>query len=267
MERNAVFAFAFFVNGKIEKIISCASFGLPENSDPMAKIYFYGEGKKYELCLDKVSSKEDVCFSLQKGATVTTNDVFSFFPVDVSLKGVLLVREEEEKEEDGELEAFSETYEEYCLFIKTLNLSDTQWIYNILDGIAEQERVLYQDEDFVLLPTCYFTFDQFHLLAIPKDKSLHSIRDLRKRHLKLLDIIVEKSYMYIMDKFNLPSKDLYVFFHYLPSTWHLHIHFTLVKNHTRAEGYNIHNFEAVRENLLLDGDYYKKIKMHFLKKT
>lgn len=74
-----------------------------------------------------------------------------------------------------------------------------QWVYNILDGKVEQDRVVFQDPDpetgFVLLPD--FKWDQkdlqnLYLLAICRKRNILSLRELGTDHLPLLKNILEK---------------------------------------------------------------------------
>lgn len=73
------------------------------------------------------------------------------------------------------------------------SLSLSQWVYNILEGREEQDRIILRDPDpetgFVLLPD--FKWDQkdlqnLYLLAICNQRNICSLRDLRSHHLPLL---------------------------------------------------------------------------------
>ena len=74
-----------------------------------------------------------------------------------------------------------------------------QWVYNVLDGKAEQDRMIYQDPHpetgFVLLPD--FKWDQkdvqnLYLLAIVRRRDLLSLRELNEEHLPLLKNVLER---------------------------------------------------------------------------
>ncbi len=70
-----------------------------------------------------------------------------------------------------------------------------------------------------------------YLLAIPKTvitKSLFSIRDLTGDHLPMLKSICSESYKVIEEKFGLPAHKVRAYFHYLPTYWLVHVHFTHV---------------------------------------
>jgi m7GpppX diphosphatase len=71
-----------------------------------------------------------------------------------------------------------------------------QWVYNILDGISERERVLLDADDFILMPGPRWdgkVNDSMVLLAIVKSRNIRSIRDLKLEHLPLLQNILDKS--------------------------------------------------------------------------
>ena len=67
----------------------------------------------------------------------------------------------------------------------------------------------------------------------------------------------------IEEKYNLKEENLKMFFHYDPSTYHLHIHFI---NTEYTESWSSveysHDLDTVIFNLKLDSDYYKKIKLN-----
>ena len=74
-----------------------------------------------------------------------------------------------------------------------------QWVFNILDGKAEQDRVIFSDPDpetgFVLVPD--FKWDQkelqnLYLLAIVRKRGILSLRELGAEHLPLLRNMLSK---------------------------------------------------------------------------
>lgn len=71
-----------------------------------------------------------------------------------------------------------------------------QWVYNILDGVSERERVLLDTDDFMLLPSPRWDGkinDSTYFLAIVKSRNISSIRDLKLEHLPLLQNVLDKS--------------------------------------------------------------------------
>lgn len=73
-----------------------------------------------------------------------------------------------------------------------------QWVYNILEGKSEAERVVFKESDpevgFVLLPDLKWdgSKETLYLLAIVQKHDIKSIRDLTEEHLPLLKNIFDK---------------------------------------------------------------------------
>ena len=68
-----------------------------------------------------------------------------------------------------------------------------QWVYNILEGKSEQDRIVYDNkcerDGFVLLPDLKWdgiTKETLYLLAIVRRRGIKSLRDLDETHLPLL---------------------------------------------------------------------------------
>ena len=160
-----------------------------------------------------------------------------------------------------------ETYEEYLS--NEYPEQDLEWIYNILDGKIVQEEILYQDDQFVFLPDIKWDkkdMSQLYCLAIVKDRSLKSIRELTAEHIPLLEHIYEKGVATIQEKYGYKEEDLRVYFHYYPTYWHLHIHFNLVNN--RPSGTSVdsaHTLKTVVRNLSVCTDYYQKAIMEIVR--
>ena len=69
-----------------------------------------------------------------------------------------------------------------------------------------------------------------YILTFPKNKNLHSIRDLTKEHIPLLEHMKNTTLNIIKQKYNFESDIIKNFIHYSPSTYHFHIHFVLISN-------------------------------------
>ncbi|RVE49925.1 hypothetical protein evm_005393 [Chilo suppressalis] len=146
-----------------------------------------------------------------------------------------------------------------------------QWVYNILEGKSEQERIIYDNKcekgGFVLLPDLKWdglTKETLYLLAIVRQRGIKSLRDLDASHLPLLKKIRDEGKKVIFEKYGLPGSQLRIYFHYQPSFYHLHIHFTYLRH--EAPGIyaeKAHLLESVISNLEMMGDYYKKATLPF----
>ncbi|CAH1642141.1 unnamed protein product [Spodoptera littoralis] len=118
-----------------------------------------------------------------------------------------------------------------------------QWVYNILEGESEQDRIVYDNkcerDGFVLVPDLKWdgvTKETLYLLAIKK----------------------------IFEKYNVPASQLRVYVHYQPSFYHLHVHFTYLRH--EAPGIYVeksHLLDTVIDNIEMKPDYYQKATLPF----
>ncbi|XP_029429083.1 m7GpppX diphosphatase isoform X2 [Rhinatrema bivittatum] len=141
-----------------------------------------------------------------------------------------------------------------------------QWVYNILEKKAEADRIVYENTDpisgFVLIPD--FKWDQkqvddLYLIAICHHRGLKSLRDLTDKQLPLLRNIFQEGQEAILKRYSLRGNQLRIYFHYQPSYYHLHVHFTALgfdASGTAVE--RAHLLSDVIANLELDPMYYQK---------
>lgn len=93
-------------------------------------------------------------------------------------------------------------------------------VENILTGLSERDKILYSSSDFVILPDMKWdlkTITSLYLMAIVKDGSIRSLRDLRRGHLGLLKSIREEAYKIVQEKWGLGPGSLRMHVHYQPS--------------------------------------------------
>lgn len=99
-------------------------------------------------------------------------------------------------------------------------------VENILTGISEQSKILYSSPEFVLLPDMKWdgtTVSSLYLLAIIQDRTIRSLRDLRKNHVSLLKSIRSEALRIVGEKWNLGDGSLRFAIHYQPSYCELKI--------------------------------------------
>ncbi|KAK4899985.1 hypothetical protein LTR27_002748 [Elasticomyces elasticus] len=108
------------------------------------------------------------------------------------------------------------------------------WVFNILDGVAEQENVLYRSEesdpknDYLLLPDLNWdrkTVGGLHLLALVVRRDLWSVRDLKKHDaswLRQLRVTLARKAAELYPGVDEDMLKFYV--HYQPTYYHFHIH-------------------------------------------
>jgi m7GpppX diphosphatase len=130
----------------------------------------------------------------------------------------------------SKMKIITESYDDYKNkiepYINSILESNTKWIKNILNLQNEANKILFKGEKFIVVKNIgYDTKNDFYLLAIPYEP-LKNIRDLEPKHRELLKLMKLKT-LEIAKKHNFDEEDLYFFFHYHPSCYHLHLHICL----------------------------------------
>lgn len=155
-------------------------------------------------------------------------------------------------------------------FIESTGPEQLAWVYSILDGEAEAQSVLASNDDFIIYKDYKYSPDsditEMHYLGFPKAKGvLQSIRDLRAEHVPMLQAIRDAGFAAIKEQFRVPVSKIRCYFHYLPTFYHLHIHFDHIGGQLLS-GHNVGKailVEDVIDNLLRDGDHYAKAALTF----
>lgn len=109
---------------------------------------------------------------------------------------------------------------------------ELKWIHQIIEGKAEQDRILYQERNsetgFVITPDTKWdevTIRNLYVLCMAENINLHSVRDLRKEHVPFLQHMRDTTLEVINKKYNIPTNQIIVHIHYIPSFMQFHIHF------------------------------------------
>lgn len=143
-----------------------------------------------------------------------------------------------------------------------------QWILNLLDGISEQDRIIYQNQNFILVKDIKWTTDdinEIHILALPKRRDILSIRDLDGSNINLIKEIDKVGREQLFKLYNLNDNQIRSYFHYHPSFWHLHIHFDTYNQLTPSVSVDFCRLvHDVIENITIDSDYYKKATLNIM---
>ncbi|CAF0774638.1 unnamed protein product [Rotaria sordida] len=141
------------------------------------------------------------------------------------------------------------------------NQLNPQWVHNIVDGKSERERILLETDEFIVLPDIMWdgkAMESLHLLGFIKTHHIHSIRDLKSEHIPILESLLEKTTNFISSKYDISPKTIRAFFHYPPTFYHLHIHFTTLANRIcGCEVERAHLVQDVIDHLKLKIDYYQ----------
>lgn len=138
------------------------------------------------------------------------------------------------KYESARLHMIRETPEAYQTvvkpYIETMKGDRLQWVTNILHHGAEAERVLFRNDDYVVLPDMKWdgqNLDTLYCCCIVYDDSISSVRDLTVGHLGYLERIrtsILEELPRIYQAQGLQRDNLRLYVHYQPSYYHFHIH-------------------------------------------
>jgi m7GpppX diphosphatase len=221
----------------------------------------YYDNKKYSFIPNKINLIENI----QIKNLIMKNDIFEKYDASINLEGQYIICDDKSQIKIFSKKIIKETYSDYINFINNYDSKKDKWIYNIIDGISEQDNIIFKDNQFLLIPSYTWdkSIDNLHLLSIPFNKSIRCIRDLNSTHIELLKYMKIKSLEIINNNFNLDETELKIFFHYEPSTYHLHIHFiNVLYIDSKSSVEYSHSLDNVIFNLELDSDYYKKIFMN-----
>ena len=158
-----------------------------------------------------------------------------------------------------------ETYEDYKKnIIPIINKQDLSWMYNIIDGKTEQEKVLFHNDNFIFLPD--YKWDQknmknLHCLAIVKNRDIRSLRDLTYKHIYLLENVYKNGIETVKKIYGLNENQLNIYVHYHPSFWHLHIHFSNIEYKNPTIMNHSHSIKTIINNMKIIPNYYQLIEL------
>ncbi len=211
----------------------------------------------YKFIPTKLSSVE----SITKDKLIFKNDIYEKYSATAELEGELIVCNDANQMRKFEKKIVRESYEDYLRYIQKREQKKDQWIYNIIDGTSEQESVIYRDDKCIIIPTYMWdgkNLDKLHVLCLPTNISLRSIRSLNASHIPLLEHMKMATLRNIKYLYGIDECYIKMFFHYEPSTYHLHIHFVNVAHHeARSSVEYSHELNNVIYNLSICSDYYK----------
>ena len=218
-----------------------------------------------QVTIDNINYKfmpSNLISVLKKENLILKNDIYEKYISTAEVEGELIVCNDINKMRKFEKKIIRESYEEYLKYLKKRDIEKDRWIYNIIDGISEQDSILYRDQQCIIIPTYMWdskNIDKLHLICLPTDTNLRSIRSLDSSHIPLLEHMKNITLNIIKNRYNIDEYYIKMFFHYEPSTYHLHIHFVnLANNDTRSSVEYSHELNNVIFNLSICSDYYKK---------
>ena len=160
---------------------------------------FYEDNKKYQIILNSINSLDNISIN----NLILSNDIYQKYSCDVIYKAELIITNDINKTNIFLNKMYKETFEEYLNILQNYDDNKDIWIYNIINGISEQDNIIFQDKLFLIIPS--FTWnnidvDMIHILAIPTDITLRSIRSLTGDHVELLNHIKNITLIIIKEK-------------------------------------------------------------------
>lgn len=209
-----------------------------------------------------IPSKFYTIDSIVKNQLLLKNDIYEKYRATAEIEGELIICSDTNKLRRFEKKIVRETYQDYLKYISKRDIEKDRWIYNIIDGKSEQDTILYKDEKCIVIPTYMWdgkNIEKLHILCLPTDISLRSIRSLRYEHIPLLEHMKNVTLNVIKNKYDIDEYYVKMFFHYEPSTYHLHIHFVNVAHHeARSSIEYSHELNNVMFNLSICDNYYQQ---------
>ncbi|XP_062053311.1 m7GpppX diphosphatase [Lepus europaeus] len=245
-----------------------------------------GDGEDAVVIMEKTPFQVDQVAQLLTGSPELqlqfSNDIYStyhLFPPrqlsDIKTTVVYPATEKHlQKYLRQDLHLVRETGEDYknvtLPYLESQSLS-IQWVYNILDKKAEADRIVFENPDpsdgFVLIPDLKWNqqqLDDLYLIAICHRRGIKSLRDLTPEHLPLLRNILHEGQAAILQRYQVKGDRLRVYLHYLPSYYHLHVHFTALGFEAPGSGVErAHLLAEVIENLECNPKHYQQRSLTF----
>ncbi|KAK1222105.1 hypothetical protein PQX77_015029 [Marasmius sp. AFHP31] len=154
-------------------------------------------------------------------------------------------------------------------YISAFPASRTRWVTEILEGRAEQDKILYSSPEFIILPDMKWdmhTIGSLYLVAIMRSSTIRSLRDLRGEHVQLLKSIRNEAYKTAGEKWGISQGGLRLFIHYQPSYYHFHVHIVNSNYHDSGAGMmagQAHLLEDVVSLLEINGNIFETLTLTY----
>lgn len=157
-----------------------------------------------------------------------------------------------------------------------VNSGSLSWVQNIISGKKEKERLLFENEDWLLnidtkwrshpdpltIPRTEWqknslAIADLYCLGISKHNDVTSLRDLRRKHLAMLQSMYKQGLKTIRELYGVEPSQIRVFVHYQPQFYHFHVHFTRLHNEIGCQVERGHLLTDIIQNLESNDEYYK----------
>ena len=144
-------------------------------------------------------------------------------------------------------------------YIESIYSDNTNWLHEIINGNREKDNILYQDKDIIILKEfSMVNTKNFYVLGFPI-KKITTLREITRNDIIVLDKLVNLMNAFGEKMANLQPANMYHFFHYHPSFYHLHLHCTFIENPIlNGKFLRLYLYEIVKNNLQKNKNFYKK---------
>ena len=211
----------------------------------------------YRFIPSKVTSFDRII----KEKKIMENDIYEKYEAKAEITGELIICKDVTQMKQRVKRLVQEDYKTYLQTLDKRDYKKDIWIYNIIDGISEQESILHKDDKCIVFVNYFWDrkdIDKLQLLCMPMNTTLRSIRTLDASHVSLLEHMKQVTLQVIREKYGLEEEYIKMYFHYQPSTYHLHIHFVnTASNQLHSSVEYSHELNSVIFNLKMNSDYYK----------
>lgn len=226
--------------------------------DSWNKIMFNNQVQS--LSPDKVS---DLLVSIEKSGDKSLEfygaDNYLKFPVSLDLIDWL----------KAEIVIFEESKQDYqkisLPYINSILEKNTRWINDLVFNKSEESIVLLRTDSYVICKDIIWkeeTNSQFYILAFPT-KLIKTIRELTPQDIPLLEELKTKC-IQIAKSYGIPKEKLYMYFHYHPSYYQLHLHVCITEHPALETKFLRHyHLDTIIENLKTEPEYWKNAILKF----
>ena len=232
----------------------------------------------YRLKLKPILDGSANMCHLRKTEELSQNENFASYRVmgDIPMRGILYIDSAPSENEIKKLGSsyephfITETYADHIEKLENLEESHTAWIQKIIDGVTELDKMIERNDEFIIIRDWKFDIEydsegngtyrktDLHLLGIPNNK-IESLRDIDIAHIPMLERIKEQLLKTSEQVFGLKQDEVKLYFHYPPTTYHLHIHCTWTGLSDSTVNFErAYDFDSVIKNIQLDQNYYKR---------
>lgn len=169
----------------------------------------------------------------------------------------------------AETEIFVETKHDYkkitLPYINSILDKNIKWINDLIFNKSEESIVLLRTTSHVICKDIVWKNDdpsEFYILVFPL-KPIKNIRDLTSDDIPILEQM-KQDVCEIAEKYAIPKEKLYMFFHYHPSYYQLHLHVCITEHPQLETKYLRHYYlDDVIDKLKTDSDYWKNATLKF----